>query len=178
MVNQDSSGNYLWSDQLNNWSKTKGLENYLGTGLKDSTIGKSGFYDAATQQGSALRAQNIAQAQALIGQPPVTGINPTAGAQQLESAAAQRAKLGREIINSAIQGAQGNAQSNMDWINQMMGSESQAVNANNQNWQNYQQAMYQGAVNDAQSKNSATGSMYAAGGAAAGAIALAAAVAI
>lgn len=175
MANEDSAPSF-WQSQLNDWTKTKGLENYLGTGLQDSTVGRSGFFDQATQQGAALRAQNLAQAQGLIGQAPVVGINPTSGAQQLQAASAQQAQQGRAGINAALQGAQGNAQSTQDWINQMMGSQSQAVNAQNQNWQNYQQAMLQGATNAAASQNAAQGSMMQTGGEVAGAAAMAAIV--
>ena len=170
MANEDDSNSY-WQSQLNQWTKTKGLENYLGSGVQDSTVGKSGFFDQATQQGAALRAQALQQAQGIIGQAPVTGINPTAGAQQLQAANAQQAQQGTAGINSAVQGAAGNAQSTQDWINQMMGSQSQAANAHNQNWQNYQQAMYTGAVQDAASKNAAEGQMWQMGGAGAGAAA-------
>jgi len=184
MANEGNSNSY-WQQQLNQWTKTKGLENYLGTGLQDSTAGKSGFFDQATQQGSGLRAQALQQAQSIIGNAPITGINPTAGAQELQAAYAQQAQQGQAGINTAIQGAANNAQSTQDWINQMMGSQSQAVNADNQNWQNYHQAMYTGAVQDAQSKNAiagqqnaSKGQMMQTGGAVGGAAILAAAVII
>jgi hypothetical protein len=178
MANQDSQNQPFWQSQLNDWTKTKGLENYLGTGLQDSTVGKSGFFDQATQQGAALRAQALQQAQNIIGNAPVTGISPTAGAQQLQAASAQQAQQGRAGIGTAVQGAANNAQSTQDWINQLMGSQSQAINAQNQNWQNYQQAMLQGATNAAASQNASQGSMMQTGGAVAGAAALAAGVAI
>ena len=163
MANEDSAPSY-WQNQLNNWTKTKGLENYLGSGLQDSTVGRSGFFDQATAQGQALREAGARQAQGIIGQAPVVGINPSSGAEQLQGASAQQAKQGVAGINAAVQGGQGQAQSTQDWINQMMGSQSQAVNAHNQNWQNYQQAMYQGAVNNAASQNAAQGAMWKQGG--------------
>jgi len=168
MANEDSSPSY-WQNQLNNWTKTKGLENYLGSGLQDSTVGRSGFFDQATVQGQALREAGARQAQGIIGQAPVVGINPSSGAEQLQGASAQQAKQGVAGINAAVQGAQGQAQSTQDWINQMMGSQAQAVNAHNQNWQNYQQAMYTGAVNNAASDNATQGQMWQTGGALAGA---------
>jgi len=163
MANEDSAPSY-WQNQLNNWTKTKGLEHYLGSGLQDSTVGRSGFFDQATAQGQALREAGARQAQGIIGQAPVVGINPSSGAEQLQGASAQQAKQGVAGINAAVQGGQGQAQSTQDWINQMMGSQSQAVNAHNQNWQNYQQAMYQGAVNNAASQNAAQGAMWKQGG--------------
>jgi hypothetical protein len=163
MANEDSAPSY-WQNQLNNWTKTKGLENYLGSGLQDSTVGRSGFFDQATAQGQALREAGARQAQGIIGQAPVVGINPSSGAEQLQGASTQQAKRGVAGINAAVQGGQGQAQSTQDWINQMMGSQSQAINANNQNWQNYQQAMYQGAVNNAASQNAAQGAMWKQGG--------------
>ena len=163
MANEDSAPSY-WQNQLNNWTKTKGLEHYLGSGLQDSTVGRSGFFDQATAQGQALREAGARQAQGIIGQAPVVGITPSSGAEQLQGASAQQAKQGVAGINAAVQGGQGQAQSTQDWINQMMGSQSQAVNAHNQNWQNYQQAMYQGAVNNAASQNAAQGAMWKQGG--------------
>ena len=163
MANEDSAPSY-WQNQLNNWTKTKGLESYLGSGLQDSTVGRSGFFDQATAQGQALREAGARQAQGIIGQAPVVGITPSSGAEQLQGASAQQAKQGVAGINAAVQGGQGQAQSTQDWINQMMGSQSQAVNAHNQNWQNYQQAMYQGAVNNAASQNAAQGAMWKQGG--------------
>ena len=163
MANEDSAPSY-WQNQLNNWTKTKGLEHYLGSGLQDSTVGRSGFFDQATAQGQALREAGARQAQGIIGQAPVVGINPSSGAEQLQGASAQQAKQGVAGINAAVQGGQGQAQSTQDWINQMMGSQSQAVNAHNQNWQNYQHAMYQGAVNNAASQNAAQGAMWKQGG--------------
>jgi hypothetical protein len=167
MANEDSAPSY-WQNQLNNWTKTKGLENYLGSGLQDSTVGRSGFFDQATAQGMALREAGARQAQGIIGQAPVVGINPSSGAEQLQGASAQQAKQGVAGINAAIQGGQGQVQSTQDWINQMMGSQSQAINANNQNWQNYQQAMYQGAINNAASQNTGMGSALSTGGGAIG----------
>ena len=163
MAYEDSAPSY-WQNQLNNWTKTKGLESYLGSGLQDSTVGRSGFFDQATAQGQALREAGARQAQGIIGQAPVVGITPSSGAEQLQGASAQQAKQGVAGINAAVQGGQGQAQSTQDWINQMMGSQSQAVNAHNQNWQNYQQAMYQGAVNNAASQNAAQGAMWKQGG--------------
>lgn len=163
MANEDSAPSY-WQNQLNNWTKTKGLEHYLGSGLQDSTVGRSGFFDQATAQGQALREAGARQAQGIIGQAPVVGINPSSGAEQLQGANAQQVKQGVAGINAAVQGGQGQTQSTQDWINQMMGSQSQAVNAHNQNWQNYQQAMYTGAVNNAASQNAAQGAMWKQGG--------------
>jgi len=67
---------FSWQNELQNWTKTGGLQNYLQTGLQDSTIGKSGFFDQATQQAQALRAQNLAQVAQAIGNAPAAGIDP------------------------------------------------------------------------------------------------------
>jgi hypothetical protein len=156
----DSSNPNYWTSQLHDWSRTKGLEDYIGSGLADSTVGKSGFFDAGTIADQAFRAKNLAEAQSIIGQAPVTGINPTAGAQQLQQAQAGTAQQARAGLNAAIQGSQGNAQSTMDWINQLMGSQSEFANAHQQNWQNYEQAMYNNAIQNAASRNSGMGSIF------------------
>jgi len=148
---------FSWQNELQQWTKTGGLQNYLQTGLQDSTIGKSGFFDQATQQAQALRAQNLAQVAQAIGNAPTAGIDPA------QAVAAQQAQQARDLQQrqAARQGgwqtAQGNLQSTTDWINQMMGSTSQAVNKEKQEWQNYQQALMTGSANSASSTNSMLG---------------------
>jgi hypothetical protein len=137
----------FWQKQMDQWGKTKGLQAYLGTGLQDSTIGKSGFYDLATPQGQAFRAQNLATAQSIIGAQPTTGIDPATAVGQLQAAqskamqdrAAYRAgilaateRAGQTAMtaqanaaNAYQQGSGMYAKSTSDWINQLMGGYSQ-----------------------------------------------------
>ena len=137
---------FSWQNELGQWTKTQGLQNYLGTGLQDSTIGKSGFFDQATQQAQALRAQNLAQAAQAIGAAPVAGIDPAAAVAASQQAQANALAQRNAARQGGLQGAQKNLQSTTDWINQMMGATSQAVNKEQQEWQNYQQAMMQAAA--------------------------------
>jgi hypothetical protein len=162
-ANLSSNPNY-WQNQLNEWSRTKGLQDYINSGLQDSTIGKSGYFDEATAQGQALRQQALARAAQVIGQAPTSGLNPSFGGEELNKARILQNRQGAANIQSAVQGAQGNAQSTLDWINQMMGSQSQMVNANQQNWQNYRQAMYNDAVNQAASNNAASSALFGSAG--------------
>jgi hypothetical protein len=137
-----SSPDY-WKNQMNEWAKTKGLQSYLGTGLQDSTIGKSGYFDLATPQGQAFQAQNAGLAQGIIGQQQQIGLDPTAAVGSLQNAQAQamqdRAGYRAGILGAMEQNAQTNlanqgnaanayqvgtgqyAKSTSDWINQLMG---------------------------------------------------------
>ena len=163
---------FSWQDELQQWTKTKGLQNYLQTGLQDSTIGKSGFFDNATAQAEALRAQNLAQVAQAIGAPPVAGIDPAQAVAAQQAQQAQALQQRQAARMGGYQTAQQNLQSTTDWINQLMGSTSQAVNKQQQEWQNYQQGIMNASAQNAASKNAATGSYIGAGGAALGATAI------
>jgi hypothetical protein len=155
---------FSWQNELQNWTKTGGLQNYLQTGLQDSTIGKSGFFDQATQQAQALRAQNLAQVAQAIGNAPTAGIDPAQAIAAQQAQQAQALQQRQAARQGGWQAAQGNLQSTTDWINQMMGSTSQAVNKEQQEWQNYQQAMMNASAQKAAGINSMIGSGAAAAG--------------
>ncbi len=151
------SNPFSWQSELADWTKTKGLQNYLQSGLQDSTIGKSGFYDQATQQARALRAQNLAEVAQAIGAAPTAGIDPAAAIAAQQAQQAQALQQRQAARQGGFQTAQGNLQSSTDWINQMMGATSQAVNKQQQEWQNYQQAMMQAAAQNQSSTNALIG---------------------
>lgn len=155
---QDVDPTY-WQKQMNQWALGKGLESYLGTGLADSTVGKSGFFDQSTAQGAALRNQNLAQAQQIIGNAPVAGIDPGQAAAALQKSQSEGMRERNAAIQGAVLGAQANQQSSTDWVNQLMGSISGASNANNQDWQNYRQALLTNSTNNAASSNAGMGAM-------------------
>ena len=157
---QDVSPEF-WQKQMDEWARTKGLQNSLQTGTAPtSSFGQSAFADAATPQGMAFRNANLAQAQQLIGNAPKNAYIDPAAAIAAQQAAQAQSVQARNARNAAVLGAsQGINQSNMDWINSLMGSTSSALNANNKNWQNYQQAMLQGAVNNAASQNAMSGNL-------------------
>jgi len=148
---------FSWQNELGQWTKTQGLQNYLGTGLQDSTIGKSGFFDQATREAQALRAQNLAQAAQAIGAAPVAGIDPAAAVAASQQAQANALAQRNAARQGGLQGAQQNLQSTTDWINQMMGATSQAVNKEQQEWQNYQQAMINAAAQNQAGSNAILG---------------------
>jgi len=165
---------FSWQNELAQWTKTKGLQNYLQTGLADSTIGKSGFYDQATQQAQALRSQNLAQVAQAIGAAPAAGIDPAQAVAAMQTQQANALQQRQAARQGGWQTAHGNLQSTTDWINQMMGSTSQEINKEKQEWQNYQQALMGASAQKAAGMNSMIGS----GAAAAGSVALGAAVII
>jgi hypothetical protein len=158
-----------WKNQMEEWSKTKGLQNYLKTGLQDSTIGKSGYFDQGTLQGQAFRDANLARAQGIIGNAPVAGIDPAQAIAAQQAANAQGMQQRSAFRNSMLGNAQANNQSTTDWINQLMGSTSKAVNASQQNWQNYQQGIMNAGAQNSAGINSMIGSGAAAAGSIAGA---------
>lgn len=163
---------FNWKSELDDWTRKAGLQQYLQSGLQDSTIGKSALFDLATQKGQEFREKELQGMQQAIGQAPMAGIDPAqaVAAEQAQSADAfQR----REAMRNAGYGsAMSNQQSTTDWINQMMGTTSQLVNKNQQDWHNYQQALMNVEAMNAQGKNAMTGAYIGAGGAALGATAI------
>jgi hypothetical protein len=159
---------FSWQDELQQWTKTGGLQNYLQTGLQDSTIGKSGFYDQATQQAQALRAQDLAQVAQAIGNAPTAGIDPAQAIAAQQAQQAQALQQREAARQGGWQSARANQQSATDWINQMMGTTSQAVTKQQQEWQNYQQAMMQAAAQNQSSTNALIGAGIGAAGSIAG----------
>ena len=173
---QDISPDF-WNKQMAQYAKTTGLQNQLASGLGDSTVARSGLYDQATAQGQAFRNANLGQAQQLIGNAPTGGyIDPSSALSAQSAAQAQNAQARGNLIGGVLQGAQANQQSTTDWINQMMGSTSGAINANNQNWQNYAQMNMNQSAQNAASQNAQTGSMLQTGGEVAGMAAMAVAI--
>jgi hypothetical protein len=167
-MEEELSGN-SWEKQMKDWAKTTGIERYLGSGLGDSTIGRSALFDAATREGAAIRQAKLQQAASyLAGNPMVdAGVNAASaiGAQQAAQIQGMQQRAGfRDTMLGRTQNA---AQSTTDWLNQMMASTNQAVESNKRDWQNYQQAMYKSAQDKAASKNA----MISAGIGAAGGIA-------
>ena len=142
----------------------------LGTGLQDSTVGKSGYFDAATAEGQAFRQNQQAKMAAYLAQNgmPQSGLDPASilDAEQKVRASnfQQRQSLPREML--ALAG--GNAQSTTDCINQVMSSNSQFINAHQSAQQNQQQALMDASAQQNASKNAMTGAWIGAGGAVAG----------
>jgi len=163
-----SPGN--WQKQMDQWAKRAGLAKYLGSGMADSTVGKSALYDAGTLEGMAMRRANLDRAQAYLGgnPAPTAGIDVGSilGAQQAAKAQGMQQRAGfQEAMLGRTQGA---AQTTTDWINQMMSSTNQAAEANKKDWQNYQQAMLQGAQHNADQSNALVGAGIGAAGSIAG----------
>ena len=158
-----------WQKRMDEWSKHAGLVRNMGLGLGDSTIGRSAFYDQATVEGQALRrAQEQGAAQLLAAnQAPVAGID-TAHVLGAENAAQTAGIQARNQQRAgAIGAAQQNNQSMTDWINQIMNSSSQSINAYNQGEQQYHQGLMNAATQAAASNNAVTGQYVQAGSTAA-----------
>ena len=148
-----------WQKQMDDWAKRTGLIQMLGSGLQDSTVGKSALFDRATQEGLQFRrAQEQAAAQLLAAnQQPVAGLDPQSVLNMQNAANANALQQRTAFKDAMLKYAGGEQQSTTDWVNQMMGSTNQAIEANRKDWQNYQQAMLQGAQAQANSRNALIG---------------------
>jgi len=169
MMIEDASGNN-WQKQMNDWAKHAGLSKLLGSGMQDSTVGKSAFFDDATIQGQAMKQAQMGRAAALLSSNPspqvgldaasILGAEQAGGAQNMQQRAAFR---------NALQGqTQQAAQGTTDWINKMMQSTNSAAEGYRKDWQNYQQAMLDGAQKNADRSNALMGAGIQAAGSVAG----------
>lgn len=142
MLSEDLSAKNL-KNQMDIWAGRHGLARYIGGGLQDSTIGKSAMFDAATQEGAALRRANEQAAASYLSahQAPVAGIDPASVIAASQGAQARNMQQRAQGQQNILESLGPNLQSTTDWINQMMNSTSQATSANQANWQNYNQAM-------------------------------------
>jgi hypothetical protein len=159
-----------WQKQMDDWAKRTGLMQMLGSGLQDSTVGKSALFDRATLEGLAFKRANEERAAQLLAgnQMPTAGLDPQS-VLNMQNAAAANAIQQRSGYRNAILGAAGGEQqSTTDWINNMMGSTNQAVESNRKDWQNYQQSMLDAAQQSANRTNALIGAGIGAAGSAAG----------
>lgn len=153
-IAEDLSGSG-WQKQMEEWARTKGIAQYLGSGLQDSTIGRSALFDQSTMEGMALKRANQQAAAQLLAANPQQQVGLDTGSilgaeQQAQSAGMQQRAGFRDALLGRTQGA---AQGTSDWINQMMASANNAAEQYKKDWQNYQQAMLQGAQKAADSSN-------------------------
>jgi hypothetical protein len=156
---EQNTTNDFWTKQMEDWSKTKGLKGYLSSGLADSTIGRSGYFDAATAQGKAFRDSNLQQAQNIIGQQAQVGIDPAQAIAAQQNALAQgfQQRGANRAMGANI--AQGLGQSTTDWINSLMSSTSKGVASQQANMQNAAQANWELEAQRRASANKAGGFM-------------------
>jgi hypothetical protein len=156
---EENTTNDFWTKQMDEWSKTKGLKGYLGSGLADSTIGRSGYFDAATAQGKAFRDSNLQQAQNIIGQQEQVGLDPAQAIAAGQNAAAQgfQQRAANRAMGANL--AQGLGQSTTDWINSLMSSTSKGISAHQGNLQNVAQANWELEAQRAAAGNKAGGAM-------------------
>lgn len=171
-----------WMDQ---WSVKAGIQS--GT---DGLVGRSAIYDQATQEGRQAKLQNLAIQQGYLSQTPapIGGLDPASIIAAEQAAKAQNLASMQQWQSGVMQSSQGLNQSTSDWINSNLGQLQKISQVDQQNQQNYEQAMLDNANRNAQismqkfqtkqglaaqgaaSKNAQTGQMIGAGGAAAGAL--------
>jgi hypothetical protein len=155
---------------MNELAKKQGLTSGYTTGL-GGTIGRAAMYDAGTESGRQARLRALALQQGYLAQTPapVGGLDPATAIQAEMSAKAANLQAMQQYQQNVIASGQRLQQSTSDFINQNLGELQQANNVAQQNKQNYEQSMYNNAVQNAASKNAMTGQMIGAGGAVAGA---------
>jgi hypothetical protein len=158
---EENTTNDFWTKQMEDWSRTKGLKGYLSSGLADSTIGKSGFFDAATAQGRAFRDANLQQAQNIIGQQAQVGLDPAQAIAAQQNALTQgfQQRAANRAMGANI--AQGLGQSTTDWINSLMSSTSRGIGSHQANLQNAAQANWEIDAQRAAAANRASGGLMA-----------------
>jgi hypothetical protein len=156
---EENTTNDFWTKQMEDWSKTKGLKGYLSSGLADSTIGRSGYFDAATAQGKAFRDSNLQQAQNIIGQQAQVGIDPAQAIAAQQNALAQGFQQRAANRAMGVNVSQGLGQSTTDWINSLMSSTSKGVSAHQANLQNAAQANWELEAQRAAANNRSGGAM-------------------
>ena len=151
-------------------AKKQGLTSGYTTGL-GGTIGRAAIYDAGTEAGRQARLRNLALQQGYLAQTPapIGGLDPAAAIQAEMAAKAANLQAMQQFQQNVLASGQRLQQSTSDFINQNLGELAQANQVSQQNKQNYEQAMYNNAVQNAASQNAMTGQMIGAGGAVAGA---------
>lgn len=151
-------------------AKKQGLTSGYTTGL-GGTIGRAAIYDAGTEAGRQARLKNLALQQGYLAQTPapIGGLDPATAIQAEMAAKSANLQAMQQYQQSVLASGQRLQQSTSDFINQNLGELSQANQVSQQNKQNYEQSMYNNAVQNAASQNAMTGQMIGAGGAVAGA---------
>jgi len=159
-----------WQKQMDDWAKRTGLIQMLGSGLQDSTVGKSALFDRATLEGMQFRrGQEQAAAQLLsANQQPVAGLDPQSVLNMQNAANANALQQRTAFKDAMLKYAGGEQQSTTDWVNQMMGSTNQAVESHRKDWQNYQNSMLKAEQESANRMNALYGAAIGAAGSAAG----------
>ena len=142
------------------------LAQLFGSGMQDSTIGKSAYFDTNTAQGIARKqaAEQAAANYLAQNQAPTAGLDPGALVSAQQAARAQAVQNANANQANIMGSTQANLQSTSDWINSQMANASKAVGASQQNWQNYQQALYNAAAQNAAQNNATTGALIGAAG--------------
>jgi hypothetical protein len=156
---------------MNEWARTKGLTGVATSGIDlDSSVARSALFDQATEAGRQFQLANLAAQQGYLSQTPAPlgGLDP--GNLMSGKQAAQSANVGtlNNWQQNILQAAQSLGQSLPEYSNTGFGEILSANQAYQQDMQNYRQALYQGAAQDASNKNALTGQLIGAGAGVAG----------
>lgn len=160
------------SDQyMKEWMARQGLANRYATGI-EGTAADAATYDAALQARRAFEQQQIAQKQAILqqNQAPVGGIDPSTSIAAQQAAQAQNIANLQNFQNQMYGNAGGYSQSVADQQGKLMSDFRNLAQVNQQNRQNYENAMLNAQMQNAAEQNAKTQAMYGAIGIAAGQI--------
>ena len=142
----------LGADLSNDYMKTltpELMSQLFSSGANtNSTVGQSAYLDSASAASQALRKQAESASQSYLAQnqAPVAGLDPGAVASAKMQANAQNTAQNNALVQNVAAGANNLGTSAADYVNNLMGQTSQAVGSDQANWQNYQQAMYNSAM--------------------------------
>lgn len=155
---------------MDEWAKKQGVLSGYGSGRGADVIRRSAMYDASTEAGRQARLRNLALQQGYLAQTPapVGGLDPATAIQAEMTAKAQNLAAMQQFQQNVLAGGQQLQQSTSDWINQNLGELQKANQIAQQNKQNYEQMLYNAAVQNAASQNAMTGAYIGAGGAVVG----------
>lgn len=163
------------------WAAQQALKTGLMRGIQtgvspESSIARSAMFDLTTQAGQEAQLRNLGIQQSYLGATPapVGGLDPATLISMEQAAKAQNLEAMRRWQENVMGGQLGFAQSQSDWINQSLGNLANIGRTQQQDVQNYEQALRMGEAQRLQSRNQITGSLIGAGGAALGTAAAAA----
>lgn len=151
---------------MNEYMRTQGLPAQYATGLGDSTIGRAAMYDRALQARKAYEEGLAAQQQAYLAatQEPTGGISPEAAIAAQQQLEAQNLVAQEAYKQNVLQSAGLFGQSGADIANQQFQNLARMQYAQQQSELGRQQAMIEGAAQNAAAQNAMTGAYVQAGG--------------
>jgi hypothetical protein len=174
---------------MDRWARERGLASVAASGIDpSSTVGRSAIFDATTEAGRRRIQEDIGLQQAWLAQQqaPMGGLDPSAAITMQETTKAGNIGMQNAWQQQQLQNVFGLGQSYQDWMEKMMGSTLSGIQSSNQATRDYQEMLINSVLGDANAYNQMAGAKSQGdqqmagilGGAALGAVGLAAAAMI